>query len=143
MPADAQTAGINDVHAGQSGVGRNAAAGTVRNGVSRSIGGVTVVEKGQVGEIHQQTVTFAAADFHKSAVLYTVLTKVDGVVYITPVQQSGVAGAVTVFIQCHDHHAAAGKLNGVGGTGFAVILIAVKHQNTGSRGLRGSVIRDI
>ena len=145
MAAEAQSGGIHILHGRQGCIGCDAAAGAVGDGITGAVFRVALVKEGKIGEIHQQAVAFGAAGFHKGTVFHAVLTEIDlhTLVYITSVQKARFAVAVAILIQGHDHHTPPGQLNGVGGAGFAVILITVEQQHTGSRVFRCGAVGSI
>ena len=103
------------------------------------------MEEREVGEVHHQTESLGAAHADKGAVFHRVLTKGDfyPVVYITSIHQTGIAAAVAVFIQGHDHGATLGQFDGICCAGLVVVLIAVEQQHTRSGILGGGGIRYI
>ena len=139
VTAEGQTAGIHAVQTSQQGIGGDAAAGTVGDGIAVAVGRVVGIKEAEIGEIHHQPEPLGTAHGYVGAVGFAVLTKVDfyTVVYITTLHETGFTAAMAVFIQRKHHCPPAGQLNGVGGAGFVVVLVAVEQQHTGCGGIRG------
>ena len=142
MTGNTHAGGINKVEAGEQTIGRGTAHGGVQQCVALFILRIDLIKEVQIGEIHHQLVTACSGDLLHLNAFRTVIDA-ELVVHGATVSHPQGGGAVTVFVNSHDHSAAARQFNGIGIAGVLVILVAVQQQHRRgwavSRGRFGAV----